>query len=155
MELARALVACGLLEEISLSENDLGEGSIHALSKGLPCFKHLRKIDLKLCGITDDASKSLSHGFRQCPSMEEIILSWNTLGDGGAGEMATALPGMEKLKVLDLEKNRIGACGATKLAEELAKCPEIQFIRLWDNPVPKGLAENLTSQDPRLCFSFY
>ncbi|XP_072729231.1 protein NLRC5 isoform X5 [Ciconia boyciana] len=154
-ELARALVACGLLEEISLSENDLGEGSIHALSEGLPCFEHLRKIDLKLCGITDDASKSLSHGFRQCPSMEEIILSWNALGDGGAQELASALPGMEKLKMLDLEKNRIGACGATKLAEELAKCPEIQFIRLWDNPVPKGLTENLTSQDPRLCFSFY
>ncbi|XP_037264682.1 protein NLRC5 isoform X1 [Falco biarmicus] len=155
MELARALVACGLLEEISLSENDLGEGSIHALSKGLPCFEHLRRIDLKLCGITDDASKSLSHGFQQCPSVEEIILSWNALGDGGAQELASALPGMEKLKMLDLEKNRIGACGATKLAEELAKCPEIQFVRLWDNPVPKGLAENLTSQDPRLCFSFY
>ncbi|NXW55898.1 NLRC5 protein, partial [Eurystomus gularis] len=154
MELARALVACGLLEEISLSENDLGEGSIRALSEGLPCFEHLRKIDLKLCGITDDASRSLSDGFRQCPSMEEIILSWNALGDGGARELASALPEMEKLKMLDLEKNRIGACGATKLAEELAKCPEIQFVRLWDNPLPKGLAETLTSQDPRLCFSF-
>uniref|UniRef100_A0A8B9NN45 NLR family CARD domain containing 5 n=1 Tax=Accipiter nisus TaxID=211598 RepID=A0A8B9NN45_9AVES len=152
IELARALVECVLLEEISLSENDLGEGSIHALSKGLPCFEHLRKIDLKLCGVTDDASKSLSHGFRQCPSMEEIILSWNALGDGGARELASALPGMEKLKMLDLEKNRIGTRGATKLAKELAKCPEIQFIRLWDNPVPRDLAENLTSQDPRLCF---
>ncbi|XP_010153118.1 PREDICTED: protein NLRC5, partial [Eurypyga helias] len=154
-ELARALVTCVLLEEISLSENDLGEGSIHALSEGLPCFEHLRKIDLKLCGITDEASKSLSRSFRHCPSMEEIILSWNALGDGGAGELASALPGMEKLKMLDLEKNHIGACGATKLAEELARCPEIQSIRLWDNPVPKGLTENLTSQDPRLCFSFY
>ncbi|XP_051657834.1 protein NLRC5 [Manacus candei] len=154
LELARALVVCELLEEISLSENDLGEQSIHALSKGLPCLGHLRKIDLKFCGITDDASKSLSQGFRQCPSMEEIILSWNALGDGGARELASALPEMEKLKVLDLEKNRIGGCGATKLAEELAKCPEIQSIRLWDNPVPKGLAESLTSQDPRLCFSF-
>ncbi|NWS24922.1 NLRC5 protein, partial [Polioptila caerulea] len=154
LELARALVVCELLEEISLSENDLGEQSIHALSKGLPCFKRLRKIDLKFCGITDGASKSLSLGLRQCPSMEEIILSWNALGDGGARGLAIALPKMEKLKVLDLERNHIEARGATKLAEELAKCPEIQFIRLWDNPVPKGLAESLTSQDPRLCFSF-
>ncbi|NXB98815.1 NLRC5 protein, partial [Orthonyx spaldingii] len=154
LELAGALVVCGLLEEISFSENDLGEQSIRALSEGLPYLERLRKIDLKFCGITDDASKSLSRGFRQCPSVEEIILSWNALGDGGARELAIALPEMEKLKMLDLEKNRIGACGATKLAEELAKCPEIQFIRLWDNPVPKGLAESLTSQDPRLCFSF-
>ncbi|NXS78854.1 NLRC5 protein, partial [Erpornis zantholeuca] len=154
LELARALVVCGLLEEISLAENHLGEQSIHALSEGLPCFEHLRKIDLKFCGITDDASKSLSLGFQRCPSLEEIILSWNALGDGGAQELAISLSEMEKLKVLDLEKNRIGACGATKLAEELAKCPEIQFIRLWDNPVPKGLAESLTSQDSRLCFSF-
>ncbi|XP_010115939.1 PREDICTED: protein NLRC5, partial [Chlamydotis macqueenii] len=155
MELARALVACRLLEEISLSENDLDERSIHALSEELPYLEHLRKIDLKLCRISDDASKSLSEGLRQRPSMEEIILSWNALGDGGAQELADALPGMEKLRILDLEKNRIGACGATKLAEELAKCPEIQLIRLWDNPVPKALADNLTSQDPRLCFSFY
>ncbi|NXL88560.1 NLRC5 protein, partial [Alectura lathami] len=154
MELARALVACSLLEEISLSENDLGEGSIRALSEGLPRFEHLRKIDLKLCGITDDASKPLSHGFQQCPAMEEIILSWNALGDGGAQVLASALPGMEELKMLDLEKNRIGACGATKLAEELVKCPGIRLVRLWDNPVPKRLAANLTSQDPRLCFSF-
>ncbi|XP_027749806.1 protein NLRC5 [Empidonax traillii] len=154
LELARALGGCELLEEISLSENDLGEQSIHALAKGLPRLGHLRKIDLKFCGITDEASKSLSQGFRLCPSVEEIILSWNALGDGGARELASALPEMEKLKVLDLEKNRIGACGATKLAEELAKCPEIQSIRLWDNPVPKSLAEDLTSQEPRLCFSF-
>ncbi|XP_075016894.1 protein NLRC5 isoform X4 [Calonectris borealis] len=155
VKLALCLPHTTNLKILHLSENDLGEGSIHALSEGLPCFEHLRKIDLKLCGITDDASKSLSHSFRQCPSVEEITLSWNTLGDGGAQELASALPGMEKLKMLDLEKNRIGACGATKLAEELAKCPEIQFIRLWDNPVPKGLAETLTRQDPRLCFSFY
>ncbi|NWV45729.1 NLRC5 protein, partial [Daphoenositta chrysoptera] len=154
LELARALVVCELLEEISLAENELGEHSIHVLSEGLPCFKHLRKIDLKFCGITDDASKSLFLGFRKCPSMEEIILSWNALGDGAAQELATALPEMEKLKLLDLEKNVIGARGATELAEELAKYPEIQFIRLWNNPVPKGLAESLTSQDPRLCFSF-
>uniref|UniRef100_A0A8C3KZR9 NLR family CARD domain containing 5 n=1 Tax=Chrysolophus pictus TaxID=9089 RepID=A0A8C3KZR9_CHRPC len=153
-ELARALVACGLLEEISLSENNLGEESIHALSEGLLHFEHLRKIELKLCGITDDASKLLSRGFQQCPAMEEIILSWNALGDGGAQALASILPGMEKLKMLDLEKNCIGACGATKLAEGLVRCPEIQFIRLWDNPVPKGLTESLTSQDPRLCFSF-
>ncbi|OWK61739.1 Protein NLRC5 [Lonchura striata] len=127
LELARALAL--FHHSCSIAENDLGEQSIHALSQGLPCFRHLRKIDLKFCGITDDASKSLSLGFRQCPSMEEIILSWNALGDGGARELAIALPKMEKLKVLDLEKNRIGACGATKLAEELATCPEIQSIR--------------------------
>uniref|UniRef100_A0A8C3MQY2 Uncharacterized protein n=1 Tax=Geospiza parvula TaxID=87175 RepID=A0A8C3MQY2_GEOPR len=154
LELARALVVCEQLEEISLSENNLGEQSIHALSKGLPCFRRLRKIDLKFCGVTDGASKSLSLGFQQCPSMEEITLSWNALGDGGAQELAIALPKMEKLKVLDLEKNCIGACGATKLAEELATCPEIEAIRLWGNPVPKGLPETLISQDPRLCFSF-
>uniref|UniRef100_A0A8C0UJE6 NLR family CARD domain containing 5 n=1 Tax=Cyanistes caeruleus TaxID=156563 RepID=A0A8C0UJE6_CYACU len=122
LELARALVVCEQLEEISLSENDLGEQSIRALSMGLPCFRHLRRMDLKFCGITDRASKSLCLGFRQCPSMEEIILSWNALGDGGARELAIALPKMEKLKILD--------------------------------PLPKGLAERLTSQDPRLCFSF-
>lgn len=40
-----------------------------------PCF-----FSLKLCGVTDDASKSLSHGFRQCPSMEEIMWVWEWMG---------------------------------------------------------------------------
>lgn len=31
---------------------------------------------LKFCGITDDASKSLSLGFGQCPSLEEIMWVW-------------------------------------------------------------------------------
>ncbi|XP_061863772.1 protein NLRC5 [Colius striatus] len=155
LELARALATCVLLEEVSLSENDLGEGSVCALAEGLPGLGRLHKLDLKLCGVTDGASRRLSHALRQCLALEEIILSWNALGDGGAQELASALPGMEQLKVLDLEKNHIGACGATELAEELTRCPQIHFIRLWDNPVPKALAEDLTSQDPRLCFSFY
>lgn len=29
----------------SLSENDLGEGNIFALSEGLPCFEHLQKVE--------------------------------------------------------------------------------------------------------------
>lgn len=40
----------------------------------LPCFS------LKLCGITDDSSKSLSCAFQQCPAMEEIMWVWKWMG---------------------------------------------------------------------------
>ena len=38
----------------------------------------------------------LQLGFLVC-----FRLSWNTLRDGGARELASALPGMEKLKMLE------------------------------------------------------
>ncbi|XP_067406051.1 protein NLRC5 [Emydura macquarii macquarii] len=154
-QLTQALVECPQLEEISLSENSFGEGGIRSLSERLPCFTQLRKIDLKFCGISDGVSKHLALGFSHCPIIEDIILSWNSLGDEGALELARVLPTMAMLRLLDLDKNCIAARGAKTLAEALAKCCGIQVIRLWSNPVPKDVEESLTKQDARLQFSFF
>ncbi|KYO27032.1 protein NLRC5 isoform C [Alligator mississippiensis] len=154
-QMARALVKCQQLEEISLSENNIGEEGIHALSEGLLHFPQLRRIELKLCEIGDGVSKPLVFGFSQCPFIEEIILPWNHLGDDSAFELAEILPGMTKLRILDLDKNRISARGASRLAEELTKCYGIQVIRLWNNAIAKDVEENLMRQDSRLHFSFF
>uniref|UniRef100_A0A8C6ESN0 NLR family CARD domain containing 5 n=1 Tax=Marmota marmota marmota TaxID=9994 RepID=A0A8C6ESN0_MARMA len=82
-------------------------------------------------------------------------LSWNLLGDEAAAELAQVLPRMGRLKRVDLEKNRITACGAWLLAEGLAQGSAIQVIRLWNNPIPPGVAQRLQSQEPRLDFAFF
>ncbi|XP_038610265.1 protein NLRC5 [Tachyglossus aculeatus] len=152
--LALTLARCRQVEEISLAENRFGDGIPLLFSKlcGLP---KLRKIDLKCCGIRDQESKPLARSFGSCPAMEEILLSWNCLGDEGATELAQVLPQLTKLRRLDLESNQITAQGARQLVEGLAQGPSIQVIRLWKNRIPKDVARQLQEQDSRLDFSSF
>ncbi|XP_028931485.1 protein NLRC5 isoform X2 [Ornithorhynchus anatinus] len=152
--LALTLARCRQVEEISLAENTFGDVIPLLFSKlsGLP---KLRKIDLKCCGIRDQEAKSLALSFGSCPAMEEILLSWNCLGDEGATELAQVLPQMTKLRKLDLESNQITVQGARQLVEGLAQGPGIQVVRLWKNRIPKDVASQLQEQDSRLDFSSF
>lgn len=151
LSLARALDRCPQVEVISLAENSLAGGVPH-FCQGLPL---LRQIDLVSCEIDDQTAKPLAAGFMLCPALEEILLSWNLLGDEAAAELARVLPRMGRLKRVDLEKNRITACGAWLLAEGLAQGSGIQVIRLWNNLIPTDMAQRLQSQEPRLDFAFF
>ncbi|XP_053552668.1 ran GTPase-activating protein-like, partial [Bombina bombina] len=84
---------------------------------------------LKLCGILDNIFKTLAHGFRSCQHLEEIILSWNSIGDEGACALATELNHMRKLRILDLEKNQITKQGAESVTQALISCLRIQVVR--------------------------
>ncbi|XP_053519164.1 protein NLRC5 isoform X3 [Artibeus jamaicensis] len=151
LSLGQALDGCPHLEEISLAENSLA-GQVPHLHRGLPL---LRQIDLVSCEIDNQAAKPLAAGFMVCPALEEILLSWNLLGDEAAAELARVLPRMDRLKRVDLEKNRITAYGAGLLAEGLAQGSGIQVIRLWNNHIPPDAAQRLQSHEPRLDFAFF
>lgn len=139
------------MEEINLAENSLAGGIPH-FCQGLPL---LRQIDLMSCEIDNQTAKPLAASFVLCPALEEIMLSWNLLGDEAAAELAQVLPRMGRLKRVDLEKNRITAHGAWLLAEGLAQGSGIQVIRLWNNPIPQDTAQHLQSREPRLDFAFF
>ncbi|KAM5297103.1 protein NLRC5 isoform 2-T3 [Glossophaga mutica] len=151
LSLGQALDGCPHLEEISLAENNLA-GQVPHLCRGLPL---LRQIDLGSCKIDNQAAKPLATGFVLCPALEEILLSWNLLGDEAAAELARVLPRMDRLKRVDLEKNQITAYGAGLLAEGLAQGSGIQVIRLWNNHIPPDVAQRLQSHEPRLDFAFF
>ncbi|XP_006863681.1 PREDICTED: protein NLRC5 [Chrysochloris asiatica] len=151
LSLVQALDGCAQVEEISLAENSLA-GGLPQFSKGLPL---LRQIDLISCKIDNKTAKLLAASFVLCPALEEILLSWNLLGDEAAAELAQVLPRMGRLKRIDLEKNRITACGAWLLAEGLAQGPGIQVIRLWNNLIAPDVAQRLQSKEPRLDFAFF
>ncbi|XP_047649720.1 protein NLRC5 isoform X7 [Phacochoerus africanus] len=162
LSLGQALDGCPYVEEISLAENSLAGGIPH-FCQGLPL---LRQIDLMSCEIDNQTAKPLAASFVLCPALEEIMLSWNLLGDEAAAELAQVLPRMGRLKRVDLfplplcppgslEKNRITAYGAWLLAEGLAQGSGIQVIRLWNNPIPQDTAQHLQSQEPRLDFAFF
>ncbi|KAM9046888.1 protein NLRC5 isoform 1-T8 [Megaptera novaeangliae] len=125
LSLVQALDRCPHMEEIRLAENNLAGGVPH-FRLGLPL---LRQIDLVSCEIDNQTAKPLTASFVLCPALEEIMLSWNLLGDEAAAELARVLPRMGRLKRVDLEKNRITAYGAWLLAEGLAQGSGIQVIR--------------------------
>ncbi|XP_031196769.1 protein NLRC5 isoform X2 [Mastomys coucha] len=149
--LGQALEQCPLIEEVSLAENNLAGGVPH-FSKRLPM---LRQIDLVSCKIENQAAKYLATNLMLCPALEKLLLSWNLLGDEVAAELAQVLPKMEQLKIVDLEKNQITACGAQLLAQGLVQGSCVPVIRLWNNPIPDKVVESLQSQEPRLVFSFF
>uniref|UniRef100_A0A8C5K6K7 Protein NLRC5 n=1 Tax=Jaculus jaculus TaxID=51337 RepID=A0A8C5K6K7_JACJA len=151
LRLVQALEWCPNMEEIILAGNKLAGGVPH-FCKG---FRLLRQIDMVSCEIDDQAAKRLVASLILCPALEEILLSWNLLGDEAAAELAQVLPQMIQLKRVDLEKNRISAQGAWLLAQGLARGSCIQVIRLWNNPIPPSAAQCLQSQEPRLDFAFF
>ncbi|XP_030897468.1 protein NLRC5-like isoform X2 [Leptonychotes weddellii] len=123
--LSQALDGCPYVEEINLAENSLAREVPH-FHQGLPLLK---QIDLVSCEIDNHAAKPLAASLALCPALEEILLSWNLLGDEAAAELAQVLPQMSRLKRMDLEKNQITACGAWLLVEGLARGSGIQVIR--------------------------
>ncbi|XP_032280158.1 protein NLRC5 isoform X1 [Phoca vitulina] len=149
--LSQALDGLPYVEEINLAENSLAREVPH-FHQGLPL---LRQIDLVSCEIDNHAAKPLAASLALCPALEEILLSWNLLGDEAAAELARVLPQMSRLKRMDLEKNQITACGAWLLVEGLAQGSGIQVIRLWNNPISPDMAQCLQSQEPRLDFAFF
>ncbi|KAI5762661.1 NLRC5 [Gulo gulo luscus] len=149
--LSQALDGCPYVEEISLAVNSLATGVPH-FHQGLPL---LRQIDLVSCEIDNHAAKPLAASLVLCPALEEVLLSWNLLGDEAAAELARVLPRMSRLKKMDLEKNQITACGAWLLVEGLAQGSGIQVIRLWNNPISPDTAQHLQSKEPRLDFAFF
>uniref|UniRef100_A0A452RSD6 NLR family CARD domain containing 5 n=1 Tax=Ursus americanus TaxID=9643 RepID=A0A452RSD6_URSAM len=135
----------------SLPSSGLSLEGLLILSQALDGCPYVEEISL--------AENSLAIGvphFRQgLPLLRQIELSWNLLGDEAAAELAQVLPQMGRLKRMDLEKNRITACGAWLLVEGLAQGSGIQVIRLWNNPISPDVAQHLQSQEPRLDFAFF
>lgn len=64
---------------------------------------------LASCEIDNQAAKPLAASFVLCPALEEILLSWNLLGDEAAAELAQALPRMDRLKTVEYEGPSLGA----------------------------------------------
>ncbi|KAI2653512.1 Protein NLRC5 [Labeo rohita] len=141
-KLAQVLPLLPQLSELNLSENQLGPQGSLALCDGLMSMKALKILHSDLVGVASS--------LKNCPSIEDISLSWNGCSDSLAQTLAEILPLCTKLRRLDLEANNISTAGATVIAKCLPLCPFIEVIRLWRNPIAKD-DENL--KDQRLNFS--
>ena len=125
-------------------------------------------VDLKLAGCYSERSglvTALVPAFNRLTALEKLNLSHNHLRDEDISQIATAFPGLTKLKVLDLEANDLLSCPPNlqtlvaledlnlknnSLSQEawsqvIAQCAQLQIstLRLWRVNLSDDMLEEL------------
>ncbi|ELK38439.1 Protein NLRC5 [Myotis davidii] len=165
--LASGLSRCRHLEELDLSNNQLGEEASTVLAGALKGRSWLRRLDLShfplddstlavlaqglshmtrlqsLCLSGDDIGdvgcSCLAKALEAATSLEELGLSHNQIGDAGAQHLAAVLPGLPELRRVDLSANGICPAGGVRLVESLALCKHLEELILSANGIcPAG-----------------
>ncbi|XP_076971346.1 ribonuclease inhibitor [Tamandua tetradactyla] len=134
-DLSRALQASTCLEELSLRCGALGNAGAGLVLRSLqdsPCA--IRTLSLQDCGLTGAGCAALPAVLRALPTLRELNLSDNALGDAGLRLLCEGL--------LDapctLEKLKLESCGATsasckELGSIVAAKDSLQELALGDN----------------------
>ncbi|XP_072892682.1 NACHT, LRR and PYD domains-containing protein 3-like isoform X2 [Hemitrygon akajei] len=163
-------------QELGLGRNDLGDSGLKLVSAALknPECK-IQKLWLNYVGLTDSGAEDLASALSTNPSLTELNLSDNKLGDSGvklvsaalrnpeckiqklvlccvglthsgAEDLASALSTNPSLTELNLSDNKLGDSGV-KLVSVALRNPEckIQKLRLWGVGLTDSGAEDLVS----------
>ncbi|KAA0154488.1 hypothetical protein FNF29_02365 [Cafeteria roenbergensis] len=91
------------------------------------------------CGTENaDGGDALARAFAHTPRLTDLDLSGNWLSDAAMASLGPALSALPRLRVLGLERNRIGAAGVEHLASRSGyhgqwQC--LQSFRLGSNPL--------------------
>merc|ERR1711907_531380 len=82
----------------------------------------------------------------KCPALEELNLSRNRVGDGGAKHIAKILPQCTSLVKFDISFNLVGNPGAQALIEmfeSFGKHPSLEEMRLIGNDLGSTIQDEL------------
>ncbi|XP_072133413.1 uncharacterized protein [Mobula birostris] len=134
-DLASALRTNPSLTELNLNDNLLGDSGVKLLSAALgnPECK-LQKLQLDNIGLTDSGAKDLASALSTNPSLTELNLSVNKLGDSGVKLVSEALRNPEcKIQKLGLRDVGLTDSGAGDLASALRTNPSLTELNLNDN----------------------
>ncbi|XP_059816076.1 NACHT, LRR and PYD domains-containing protein 3-like [Hypanus sabinus] len=156
-------------QELRLGGNELGDSGVKLVSAALrnPECK-IQKLQLRDVGLTDSGAEDLVSALSTNPSLTELNLSGNELGDSGvklvsaalrnpeckiqklwlgnvgltdsgAEDLVSALNTNPSLTELDLSSNKLGDSGVKLVSAALRK-PECKIQKLWLNKV--GLTDS-------------
>jgi len=99
------------------------------------------------CKIGDDGVAALAKAFQKTalPSLQELHMSKNNIGDDGAKALAQALKATPSLTKLILFTNKIGDGGATALAQAFMEnaTPSLECLCLYGNQIGDDSAKAL------------
>ncbi|XP_072892641.1 NACHT, LRR and PYD domains-containing protein 12-like isoform X2 [Hemitrygon akajei] len=135
-DLASALSTNPSLTELELSNNKLGDSGVKLVSAALrdPECK-VQKLELEKIGLTDSGAKEFASALSTNPSLTELILSGNKLGDSGVKLVSVALRHPEcKIQKLELARVGLTDSGAEDLVSALSTNPSLTELNLgWNS----------------------
>ncbi|XP_063190566.1 NACHT, LRR and PYD domains-containing protein 6 isoform X2 [Chroicocephalus ridibundus] len=151
--LASVLSVKPTLAELDLAGNeDLRDGGVKLLCEGLACGGcRLQILRLGCCNLTAAGCGALAAALGSLPTLAQLDLSDNPLGDGGVRELCTALAGPGcSLQKLWLWRCRLTAASCGALAAVLPASPSLTELHLGDNELGDGGVRRLSKglRDP-------
>ncbi|XP_072131033.1 NACHT, LRR and PYD domains-containing protein 3-like [Mobula birostris] len=139
-DLASALSTNPSLTELNLSGNKLGDSGVKLVSAALRCPDcRLQKLELSGVGLTDSGAEDLASALSTNPSLTELNLSGNKLGDSGVKLVSAALRCPEcKIEKLELDNVSLTDSGAKDLVSALSTNPSLTVLHLSENWLRDG-----------------
>ncbi|XP_072891315.1 NACHT, LRR and PYD domains-containing protein 12-like [Hemitrygon akajei] len=134
-DLVSALSTNTSLTELDMSENELGDAGVKLVSAALrnPECK-IQKLWLTRVSLTDSGAEDLASALSANPSLTELNLSDNKLGDSGVKLVSAALRNPEcKIQKLWLDKVGLTDSGAEDLVSALSTNPSLTVLNLGLN----------------------
>ncbi|XP_059814591.1 NACHT, LRR and PYD domains-containing protein 3-like isoform X4 [Hypanus sabinus] len=122
-------------QELSLNNNKLGDSGVKLVSAALrnPECK-IQRLWLRDVGLTDSGAEDLVSALSTNPSLTELNLSGNKLGDSGVKLVSAALRNPEcKIQRLWLRDVGLTDSGAEDLVSALSTNPSLTVLNLSDN----------------------
>ncbi|XP_012625017.1 ribonuclease inhibitor isoform X2 [Microcebus murinus] len=136
-DISSALRANPALTELSLRSNELGDAGVHLVLQGLqsPTCK-IQKLSLQNCCLTEAGCGVLPAVLRSVPTLRELHLSDNPLGDGGLRLLCEGLLDPRcYLERLQLEYCNLTAASCEPLASVLRAKPDFKELMLSNNDI--------------------
>ncbi|KAF0975939.1 hypothetical protein FDP41_005266 [Naegleria fowleri] len=124
------------LSSIILSNNELTDESLTALSKAIKDSKSISLIDLSSNQISDQGTEDLASVLVRNTTLKTILLDKNEIYDNGAIALAESILNGSLVERLSLNDNHIGNKGAEQLARTLKSNEStLKFLELARNPL--------------------
>ncbi|XP_072894437.1 NACHT, LRR and PYD domains-containing protein 3-like isoform X1 [Hemitrygon akajei] len=122
-------------QELRLGQNELGDSGVKLVSAALrnPECK-IQKLRLRKVGLTDSGAEDLASALSTNPSLTDLYLSYNELGDSGVKLLSESLRNRQcKIQKLELMGVGLTDSGAEDLASALSTNPSLTELDLNDN----------------------
>ena len=134
-------------ESIVCGRNRLENGSMKAWANAFKAHgSEIKSVRMTQNGIRPDGvSLLLRNGLGHCKNLETLDMQDNTFTIKGAGALADVLAGWSNLRELGVGDDLLGANGAVKVFESLARGhnKEVELLRLQYNDITIGGVEVL------------
>ncbi|XP_045677089.1 ribonuclease inhibitor isoform X1 [Phyllostomus hastatus] len=144
-DMSSALRDNAALTELSLCSNELGDAGTDLLLQGLqsPTCK-VRKLSLQSCCLSEASGRTLASVLRAAPSLRELDLSYNPLGDVGLQLLCEGLRDPQcHVESLELQYCSLSAASCEPLAAALRARPELKDLVLNNNDFGEAGARTL------------